>query len=270
MLTSRPNGRLGRLLIDTSRTLLRAGIDFVFPPSCVFCSKEIVGPRDDGLDNESLCAECVVLLAPTRSDQCVRCGAPVGPHLDTSDGCLHCRDDRFAFESVACLGAYDGPLRGACLRMKAEHAMPLAAALADLLHDRQSDRLTAFRPDLIVPVPQHWWQRLTRPHSPAATLAYRIASRLRAPVEPHILAKRRWTPAQATLPAADRKRNLRDAFVVRPWAMLRGAAVLLVDDVLTTGTTAHRCARVLRQSGAERVAVAVIARGLGTAPHGPG
>lgn len=244
--------------------LWSAAVSFVFPPSCPLCSATIGEPRDADDPGESrLCGDCRRELAPSSRNDCLRCGAPVGPHLDTSEGCIHCREDFFAFDRAVSLGVYDGPLRAACLRSKQPQGGPVAAALAEELWQRRREVLMGFGANLVIGVPQHWWQRLTRPHAPAATVAHCLARRLRLPAAHPILAKRKRTPLQASLMPDERRRNLRDAFRVVEPKRLAGATVLLVDDVLTTGTTAHRCSRALREAGAERVFVAVIARGLG-------
>jgi predicted amidophosphoribosyltransferase len=89
------------------------------------------------------------------------------------------------------------------------------------------------------------------------------ANRLQVPLVSHILGKRRWTRPQARLTPHERRQNLRNVFQAVPSQGLAGAVVLLADDVMTTGTTAHESAKVLVQAGAARVIVAVVARGLG-------
>ena len=95
------------------------------------------------------------------------------------------------------------------------------------------------------------------------TLAETLASLVRVPVRFDLLRKIKKTPKQALLPVTTRKTNLRGAFGMSGGATLDGATVLLVDDILTTGTTAHECAKVLQQAGAAKVYVAVFARVAG-------
>ena len=90
-----------------------------------------------------------------------------------------------------------------------------------------------------------------------------MATRLRLPLQKWWLKRIRNTPSQKALSAAARKENVRGAFRVRSTAAPKGRSILLVDDVMTTGATAHEAARVLRAAGATRVIVAVLARAHG-------
>jgi predicted amidophosphoribosyltransferase len=135
--------------------------------------------------------------------------------------------------------------------------------MAELLWECEAEALQEIRADVIIPVPQHWIRRIYRPHHAAETLAAAWATRLQVPLATHILRKRRWTGPQARLSPSERRVNLRNAFGLASSAGLAGAVVLLADDVMTTGTTAHETAKVLTQAGAARVVVAVVARGMG-------
>lgn len=254
-------GRLARSCWKSAVRLARTGVEFVYPPACVFCGASLGGDRRSA--EPMLCAECRSALSPPAGPRCVRCAAPVGPHLETSSGCIHCRNDRFAFERVLRLGVYDGALRKAVLRSKDIPGQPLLMALEALLWDSQCEALSRAGFDLVVPVPRHWTQRLFRSQDPPAVLSRRLARRLHAPHNTHILAKVRRTPAQSSLTPSQRRTNVRNAFRTIGGATLTGLTVLLVDDVLTTGATAHEVSKTLRAAGAGTVVVAVLARGLG-------
>ena len=239
-----------------------AELGFVAPPACPRCA----GPMaDDDAVPGSLfprfCDDCRPLIVTSTRDQCPRCAAPVGPNLQNLDGCVHCRNDRFSFEQAVALDVYRGPLQQACRAAKRPGGGVLAAALANLLGERSADVMDRWNPTLVVPVPQFWLARLWQTRHAASVMAEVLARRLRVPCRPDILTKRRWTPAQGRLTPTERRRNLRNAF--RADRQVGGKTVLLVDDVLTTGATAHRCAKELKRQGALQVFVAVAARGLG-------
>jgi len=244
------------------RSLTRGAADFVYPPLCRLCAAEL--PEAAGVaPSGPFCEECRKELLINRGPACIRCGASIGPYLDPHVPCSLCRDERFAFERVIRLNVYDGALRTACLRSKERGAEPLAAGLGQLLWECESAALQSAKADVVVAVPRHWFRRFYRPHHAAETLASVWAARLQLPLGTHILRKRRWTRPQARLSPTERRGNLRNAFQAVSAAGLSGAVVLLADDVMTTGTTAHETARVLTQAGALRVVLAVVARGMG-------
>ena len=105
----------------------------------------------------------------------------------------------------------------------------------------------------------HWIKRRVKGHDPVAWLADAIAAELRLPHHPALLRRRRWTPSQTTLSPARRLRNVRGAFR-SGGAVEAGQAVLLIDDVLTSGATAGECARTLQAAGAGEVFVLTAAR----------
>ncbi|HUG91700.1 MAG TPA: phosphoribosyltransferase family protein [Planctomycetaceae bacterium] len=257
-------------LRTSARSIWRAGVDFIYERSCPSCHRELpdVDPADRG--GPRLCDPCAAELAPPVQYACDRCGAPVGPYLDTSDGCIHCRQESFAFNRAIALGAYDGALRLAALAIKQPDGAPLAAAVADLFWQRSELELRNLVADVVVAVPHHWIVRLARGHNPAETLAAVLASRLGLPFARRWLRKIRHTPSQTSLTYTERRANLRGAFRAQRTRRLAGRRVLLVDDVLTTGTTAHRATRELLKAGAAAVVVAVVARGIGRAGGGGG
>jgi len=136
----------------------------------------------------------------------------------------------------------------------------MTLGLAEQLWRLRQPQIKAWRPDLVIPVPHHWWEQLRRPHLSPATLAEELARRAHVPARFDLLHKIKQTQKQALLPVTQRRLNLRGAFGMGGHATLGGATVLLVDDILTTGSTAHECAKTLKLAGAARVYVAVLAR----------
>ena len=139
----------------------------------------------------------------------------------------------------------------------------LAAALARLLWERQQKTFEQDGIDLLVAVPRHWTRRLTRDHDTPQTLGEVLARRLKVRFGRHILAKVRRTPAQAGLPPSKRRVGPKRAFQVRSSSRISSGTLLLVDDILTTGSTVNEASKALRRAGARRVVVAVLARSLG-------
>jgi predicted amidophosphoribosyltransferase len=247
--------------------LLAAAVAVVAPSRCAACRREL---PFQGLYEllPRLCAGCRDAAIGPAGDRCRRCAAPVGPFLDTQNGCFLCRRDRFHFESVIRLGVYENELREMCLAGKRPGGEELAAALGETLSAEEGLGLLAARAELVVPIPHHWTESLFSAPKMPETLASVISSRLRLRLAAPILAKVRRTPKQSGLPSTRRRVNLRNAFRVprRFASQVAGRRILLVDDVLTTGATADAAARALLDANAAGVCVAVIARGVGLKP----
>jgi ComF family protein len=170
------------------------------------------------------------------------------------------------FDAAYSYGAYEGVLRELIHIYKYGRVETLSRPLADLLRaalprDEEWDAVAA--------VPLHWRRRWQRGFNQSELLARDVARGSGAPlIRP--LQRVRATPAQAGLSRTARRRNMAAAFRVRRSAAIRsapirsesieGRRILLIDDVLTTGSTVAACARALKQAGAARVIVLTVAR----------
>ena len=245
---------MGRLdFIPRAGRLLVGGLlDLVYPRTCSACGRSLAerpGP---------FCDACRAALTGDPHSVCPRCAATVGPFTLLDGGCSRCRSEVYHFERAFRLGPYDGLLRELILRLKHESGEALAEHLSDLWAQQSADQLRAVGAGAIVPVPLHWWRHWQRGYNQSETLARALAAHVRLPCRPGWLRRIRRTPPQTQQTAAGRRANVRGAFRATPRA-LRGQTVLLVDDVLTTGSTCSEAARALRTAGAARVVVAVLA-----------
>jgi ComF family protein len=206
----------------------------------------------------ALCDDCREALSKGYS--ACPCCASRDP-VSAADGrCAACRGRRFRFSWALALGTYDGLLREAVLRSKKPSEHCLAAALAELLWQKCGPRLAEFRPDVVAAVPLHWWHRLWRGGNGPDIVCEVLAARLGVMAAADLLARRRSTLPQSNLAQERRRLNVRRAFRVRKSFKLDGARMILVDDILTSGATAHEAAGTLRAAGAAEVSVAAIAR----------
>lgn len=235
------------------RALWYGLLHLIYPAACHVCDVPL--PPEGG----PFCDACRAALSRDPHATCPRCAGTVGPYSHLDHGCLRCRTLRFPFAAAVRLGPYREPLRQAILRMKQPGGEMLAELVGEFWADLAGDRLAGLGADVVVPVPLHWLRQWQRGHNQSETLARGLATRLNLPLRPRWLRRVRHTPKQ-TLPRIDRRANVRGAFAARPVPELRGRTVLLVDDVMTTGSTASEAARALRAAGASRVVVAVLAR----------
>ncbi len=153
-------------------------------------------------------------------------------------------------------------MRQAILLTKQSHAQSLAIALGQLLFHERMAMLWELKADVIVPVPMHWVRRWKRGSNGPAFIAEALASRMKLPCEPHALRRTKLTPLQSESTPPQRRQHQRNSFQANR-GTVAGRRVMLVDDVLTTGSTANEAARALLAAGAAAVVVAVIARAIG-------
>jgi ComF family protein len=241
--------------MSTLRTMARGLLQILYPKVCWLCGQSIPP------EQSAFCCKCHEAVFMDNKPSCRRCAATVGPFAPTDAGCLHCRAEGFAFDEAVRLGLYEGPLRELILRLKHSHNEGLAELVAAEWARQRDKSLRALGISSVVPVPLYWWRRWQRGYNQSEVLARTLARALRVPCRPQVLRRIRNTAHQAFgLSVTARRENVRGAFEPRRRAALPGQTVLLVDDVMTTGSTAHEAARALRRGGAARVVVAVLAR----------
>lgn len=219
-------------------------LDILFPPHCRLCG-------DPAAAAFRLCRPCEQDL-PWLGSTCSRCARPV----PASATCGRCQRRPPAFDQATALFHYRPPVDYLLKRLKFSGELAIAPLLADLLAESLSTGAIPL-PDALVPVPLHRGRLRERGFNQATLLAARLGRQLGLPVATQLCARRRATEPQSLLSPAARRLNLRRAFAVcdRP-----PAHVAIVDDVMTTGHTAGELARTLKQAGAQRVDVWVIAR----------
>lgn len=239
------------------RRLGRELTDLLIPPACAACGAGIL--RDDG----PLCAGCALdLHRCLGGDYCQTCGEDRGAHLLLEGRCTNCRIGRpaFRFDHFVRVGRYDASLKSLVLRFKTRYT--LDRLLGDLLADAIKGRLDPTTVDYWVPVPSHWWRRLSVGFQPTALLAQSAVRRWSGEVLPALVAAKYVRPLHRRpgLSDAQRAEAVRGAFAVARWANLKGKRVGIIDDVTTTGATLKEAQRTLKIAGAFPVVAAVIAR----------
>ncbi len=207
-----------------------------------------------------LCGPCESQVRRVAVPRCGICSHPFDGMMDVVE-CPNCRGHAMNFDAAIAVMRCSGEVRELLHRFKygKERYLRrlLGAWLAEALDD---DRLADVEVDLLVPVPLHPAREREREFNQAEELA-RWVTRLRGVPTAKVLRRRRYTVTQTQFDRKRRMRNLRDAFEVRQNARVVDKHILLVDDILTTGSTLDECARVLVEAGAASVNAIAVARG---------
>ena len=216
--------------------------NLLFGGSCFLCR---------GAARGILCPACDADLPRLAGTLCPRCALP-SPGAAV---CGRCLADAPHYDATVAALAYRFPADTLVHSLKFRGQLALAPLMGDLLIDKIRERI-----DLVVPVPLSRERLRERGYNQAVEIARHVAKERRVPLELTIMTRERNTQAQADLPWSERARNVRGAF--RCERSLDGAAIAVVDDVMTTGATLDELAATLKRAGAARVINWVIARTL--------
>lgn len=224
-------------------------LDRLFAPVCMLCGA--VGARP-GLD---LCPACRDSL-PDNRDACRRCALPLPPGTPPDTECGHCRRQTPSYDRLQAGFLYAPPIDQLITGLKYMGRLSHGRLLGRLLAERI--QLAGAPPQLLLPAPLHRRRLRERGFNQAAELTRVLGRELGLPWSAGGLIRTRYTAPQAGLDRRARRRNLRRCFRWRGPIDLERVAV--VDDVVTTGTTAEEMARTLKRAGIERVEVWALAR----------
>jgi ComF family protein len=241
----------GYFLTTSLRDFGRFAAGFVAPPTCCLCFGE--GQSAGSLWGLDLCTHCEA-ACPCLRNPCPRCAQP----LPADGRCAGCAVQPPPFDAAFAAFAYAHPVDHLVRELKFRHTLPAARVLGMLLAERRGATGLAL-PDVLVPVPLHRDRFIERGFNQAELIARAAARRLGVPLRTGVLRRQSGAPAQSGLSAEARRENLRAAFVVRGHPPPH---VAVIDDVLTTGSTASEAARALKRAGAARVEIWVAARAL--------
>jgi ComF family protein len=257
-------GLAGRKLttaVASGATVVVQGVVAVlFPSDCRLCGAPLTN-----ISRLPVCESCLLAMTPIAGATCEVCGEGLAARGASEPVCAACVETKPYFAKAASYGAYEGELRELIHLLKYEQVESAAGVLGQMLAEAIEKLELNTDSVLVVPVPLHRSKRRQRGFN-QAELILRAALRQKplpnAELAADVLQRTRSTLSQIGLTRSQRAENIRGAFQVKYLNRVEGREVLLVDDVLTTGTTANECARILHKAGAQKVWVATVARTL--------
>ena len=239
--------------IDRTLEPLRAIGSLFYPAVCAVCRAPVT--RKD-----YICQDCLNKAQRIVPPFCAKCSEPFTGAIEGEFTCGNCAHRTLAFDAAVSAYRSRGVVRFIILQFKYNRQLHLRHPIADWLLEAMNDvRLRAREFDLVVAVPLHPARLRHRGFDQAELLARILALKIKLPLCP-ALKRVRYTTTQTAFDRAERIANLRGAFRLRKKISVRGLRVLLVDDILTTGSTLGECARVLREAGAQSIYALTAAR----------
>lgn len=219
-------------------------LGLIFPRKCAGCGR--VG--------EYLCPSCRAQIHWHTEAICLVCGRrAIGGY--THPAC----QGVWGIDRSILLAHYTGPIRKLIQKFKYRGVADEANFLASMMTERlDPGELQGF---ILTAVPLHWTRNMQRGFNQSELVSKALAGRLSLVYEDQFLSRSGKTNSQVELDKQGRARNVRGAFKVNSKAKVKGAKILLVDDVITTGATVRECAKVLKRAGAATVWAVALAHG---------
>lgn len=238
------------------QAMCRTTVDLLYPRQCRVCGETGRCGRFP-----FLCDDCFAGAKRLQPPWCEICALPFHGSLTGIARCPNCGDRKLHFDQARAAMHFRGPVRHAVHGLKYEHQLYWSQALCAWLLETPPPGWNLRGVDVIMPVPLHPVRERERGFNQAWLLARAFSKHWKIPVHRHGLVRARKTETQTHLDRDERRLNLHGAFRAPSPRIVSGKRVLLMDDVLTTGSTTSECARILREAGATSVLVFTLARG---------
>jgi ComF family protein len=239
----------------------------LFPSRCILCRQTVnramvdeFGINKPGLNHHvELCADCYE-RQPFNSNCCVRCALPLAIDNAENTLCGRCITSLPDFDYAYSLFRYEDDIIGLVHQLKFSEKITYARSIGELLLSKVNTEpmLKIDLPDCLLPVPLHVSRLRQRGFNQSIEIARIISKKLKIPMELNSVIRQRSTESQTGLNAKQRKKNIKGAFSVT--GKINYRHVLIIDDVMTTGSTVNELASLLKKNKVERVGVLSIAR----------
>lgn len=233
-----------------------SGLNLFYPAVCQFCREQRATYAES-----YICEDCREKVQVIDGAFCSRCGIPYDGAITEAFECGECKDVDLKFDAARAAVRVNAFMLDVVHRYKYGRAVWLEKYLGEYLVQAAAAELRREPWDFIVPVPLHSVKQREREFNQAERLATYLGRATGIPVNTKILKRVTPTESQTRLSRQERAENVRKAFALRQPVELKGARVVIVDDILTTGATTSACAGVMKKAGASAIQVWTVARG---------
>lgn len=233
--------------------------NLVFPKRCLLCNKS-----PEGGTAENICPVCIDKIPFIKESVCPRCGIPFKFSYTLEDNpdylCGNCRNTLPLFHKALSACRYSGIMKEILIAYKYQNKPHMGSDLVSIMLKFQAEKILKLSPELIIAVPLHIKRLRERGYDQSYILADGIGRYLNIPVSCGNLIRTLHTAPQVDLTGEERLKNVKGAFSILDSSELKDRAILLIDDVFTTGATIRECTKIIRGAAAAKVYVLTIAR----------
>ncbi len=224
-------------------------LNILFPEKikCIFCGADI---KD--FETRPYCDSCAKENIFNVGNRCMVCDVKIKNHNIICDFCGH---NKKKFEKAVCPLLYKAQAKNSLLRFKSDNARYLAYPFAKLIYNRLREENLDI--DIIIPIPIHDKSRRRRGYNQAELLAEELAKLMNCETKNNVVVKDKQTKAQNTLTYRERLKNLTNCFKLKDKEAIKNKNVLILDDILTTGSTINEVALTMMPYAAHIYAAAV-------------
>lgn len=237
-----------------SKTKERGILDLLYPARCPVCDGVL-------LPGEEVCEECLPRLRYVTDPRCCKCGKPL--QNEEEEYCQDCCPDGMGrthiYDSGLALYEYE-LIKDSLYRFKYKGRCEYAGFFGKEMVERLGDRIAAWHPDALLPVPMYRRKERMRGYNQAHLLAQGVGAALHIPVRQDLMVRQRQTVPMKELDPAGRQINLKKAFIIGRFDV-KLKCIIIVDDIYTTGSTMDEMAKVLRSAGVSRIHFLTLAIG---------
>ena len=229
--------------------------NLVYPQRCYLCGNDI-----ESYSTEYLCPEHKRMVHLIQDSYCKICGKKIYAKSDGEMKCYNCRTTKRLFDSGYSVTVYEESIKTLIHAYKYKRKKFLRHTLGRMMYEGIARNVSYMDIKYIVPVPLHWRRYYKRGFNQACELVKLTSRQLNIPILKRNLRRIRYTTPQVDLEPDERQENIKGAFQVLYPEQFQGNDIMLVDDVMTTGSTANECARVLKRAGCGQITIVVLSQ----------